>query len=50
MEKVRFDGWWYILPICQRHNAPHGTYNRYNPGRYVLTAHEYAWAVRIKPY
>ncbi|KAF5989663.1 putative FG-GAP repeat protein [Fusarium bulbicola] len=47
MEKVdRRDRSWYILPICSRHNAPAGTYDRGGPGG-SLTTHDNAYAVKI---
>lgn len=46
MEKATHDGWWYILPICQGHNAPGGWHDRGGGGG-PLATHEIAWAVRI---
>lgn len=47
MEKVVYNGWHYILPICGKHNAPGGFYDRLN-GRWMLTLPG-AVAVRIQP-
>ncbi|RSL83340.1 hypothetical protein CEP51_004568 [Fusarium floridanum] len=37
---------WYILTICQAHNAPHGVFDRNFGGKSMIT-YGRAWAVRI---
>ena len=41
------DKYWYIIPICQKHNAPSGTYDR--PGGRFLRTRDGIWAVKIPP-
>ncbi|KAI9654260.1 MAG: hypothetical protein M1829_000954 [Trizodia sp. TS-e1964] len=39
---------WYILPVCQKHNAPSGTYDRGHYGGRLLTLKP-SYAVKIPP-
>ncbi|WRT67077.1 uncharacterized protein IL334_004043 [Kwoniella shivajii] len=45
LENPRYRSW-YILPICQNHNAPWGEFDRFGP-RGPLHTHDNAYAVKI---
>ena len=42
LQKVSFDRYWYILPICNRHNS-----QIYNPGRTIMITMSSSHAVQI---
>jgi len=43
-------GWWYILPICNTHNAPWGQHDRGRIPDWPLLTKKNALAVEIHPY
>jgi len=46
-KKRTHDKQWYILPICQRHNAPAGTFDR---GKSWMVTEADAYAIEISPH
>ena len=46
-KKRTYDKQWYILPICQSHNAPSGTFDR---GNYSMVTESNAYAIEISPH